>query len=539
MTGQCAQASNTDVPLESVYPVLLSLLPAAIRSDTILTCPAGADAEELIAFLAKFPDDRKIPAYLAGLARLEWTVASVRQASPPPDRLSQTDVNPTLRLLTLPWKHLAELVAPTGIDRVPEAGEEFVMVWKTPGGDVVVRAATEEDLLAVKMVVEGIDAGDVAREAGIPVGHIDAVIQRAAGRAILISSPSLIQRDPAVFSGFGPQYDEFMTSPSFTLQWHITQACDLHCRHCYDRSNRSPLSRDAALRILGDLRSFCESKHVWAQVSFTGGNPLLYPHFTDVYRAASDFGFEIAILGNPAPREKIEPLIAIRRPVYYQVSLEGLEEQNDLIRGRGHYRRVMEFLPVLRELGIYSMVMLTLTRDNIDQVISLAERLQGLTDLFTFNRLALVGEGARLSLPSQERFSAFLDEYLEARRRLPVLGIKDNLIGIKYHERGMEPFGGCTGYGCGAAFNFFALLPDGEVHACRKFPSLIGNAFQQSLTEIYDSEIARRYRSGSSACRSCAIRPVCGGCIAVTSSCGLDAFSDRDPFCFLKSPISS
>ncbi|MCK7513010.1 MAG: hypothetical protein MZV70_59300 [Desulfobacterales bacterium] len=24
-------------------------------------------------------------------------------------------------------------------------------------------------------------------------------------------------------------------------------------------------------------------------------------------------------------------------------------------------------------------------------------------------------------------------------------------------------------------------------------------------------------------------------CIAVTSSCGLDAFSDRDPFCFLKS----
>ncbi|MCK7513011.1 MAG: hypothetical protein MZV70_59305 [Desulfobacterales bacterium] len=92
------------------------------------------------------------------------------------------------------------------------------------------------------------------------------------------------------------------------------------------------------------------------------------------------------------------------------------------------------------------MVMLTLTRDNIDQVISLAERLQGLTDLFTFNRLALVGEGARLSLPSQERFSAFLDEYIEARRRLPVLGIKDNLIGIKYHERGSELFGGCTGY---------------------------------------------------------------------------------------------
>ena len=34
----------------------------------------------------------------------------------------------------------------------------------------------------------------------------------------------------------------------------------------------------------------------------------------------------------------------------------------------------------------------------------------------------------------------------------------------------MEPFGGCTGFGCGAAFNFMAVLPDGEVHACRKVP---------------------------------------------------------------------
>jgi radical SAM protein with 4Fe4S-binding SPASM domain len=96
----------------------------------------------------------------------------------------------------------------------------------------------------------------------------------------------------------------------------------------------------------------------------------------------------------------------------------------------------------------------------------------------------------------------------------------------------MDLFGGCAGYGCGAAFNFVALLADGEVHACRKLPSPIGNLHDRSLSDIYDSAEARRYRLGPSACRDCDIRPACGGCLASTLSSGLNIFEDKDPFCF-------
>ena len=115
-----------------------------------------------------------------------------------------------------------------------------------------------------------------------------------------------------------------------------------------------------------------------------------------------------------------------------------------------------------------------------------------------------------------------------------IICLKDNLINIVLQQRGMEPFGGCTGFGCGAAFNFVTLLADGEVHACRKFPSLLGNVHEQGLADIYDSEIARRYRTRTSACRTCSLRPVCGGCMAVTYSHGLDVFQDRDPYCFIE-----
>ena len=220
-------------------------------------------------------------------------------------------------------------------------------------------------------------------------------------------------------------------------------------------------------------------------------------------------------------------------PSFFQVSLEGLREHNDSIRGQGHFDRIMAFLDILKELQVSSMVMLTLTSGNVDQVLLLAEALRERADTFHFNRLSMVGEGARLHLPDPGKYESFLRSYLDAARSNPIMGIKDNLINILHHDQGLPLFGGCTGYGCGAAFNFVSLLADGEVHACRKFPSAIGNIQRQSLSEIYDSQKAKQYRLGSAACRSCAIRPVCGGCLASAHSHGKDIFQEKDPFCFV------
>ncbi|MDH4233180.1 MAG: thio(seleno)oxazole modification radical SAM maturase SbtM, partial [Nitrospirota bacterium] len=326
---------------------------------------------------------------------------------------------------------------------------------------------------------------------------------------------------------------DFLSASIFTLQWHITQACDLHCKHCYDRSERGSLAFADALKILSDLSNFCRVKHVRAQISFSGGNPLLYPHFMELYREAAKRGFSLAILGNPAPRERIEALIRIEKPVFFQVSLEGLEEHNDRIRGIGHFKRTLAFLGTLRDLGIYSMVMLTLTKDNMSQILPLCETLRGLTDLFTFNRLAMVGEGVNLSLPSRKEYALFLEQYIAASEANPVMGLKDNLMNIIFHERGDEVFGGCTGFGCGAAFNFISVLSDGEVHACRKFPSRVGNIFQNSLLEIYDSKAAECFRQRPQGCSGCPIRLVCGGCLAVTHGHGIDISRERDPYCFI------
>jgi radical SAM protein with 4Fe4S-binding SPASM domain len=113
------------------------------------------------------------------------------------------------------------------------------------------------------------------------------------------------------------------------------------------------------------------------------------------------------------------------------------------------------------------------------------------------------------------------------------MGLKDNLFNLIQLQDGSDHFySGCAGYGCGAAFNFVALLPDGRVDACRKFDSPLGNIFENSLLDIYESELARQYRKGPSGCLDCTIRPLCRGCMAVMYGMGKDVFGAPDPYCF-------
>ncbi|MGW8286773.1 MAG: thio(seleno)oxazole modification radical SAM maturase SbtM [Desulfobulbales bacterium] len=515
-----------------VYPVCHSLIPETLWLQLI----AAPDSPEL------FPDildtegnEFQLPEYLGDLARLEVIVFNLAKEAELPEAFAEKlAINPTLEFFEISWKNLTFLLA--GMEGpVPKKESENVIVWRHPvNGRIRVRPATDEDLLVMKMALEGLAINDVAKQAEVPGELIETTLFRAMDDGIIIGPESKMKRyfKPADYKNID---SSFFTARVFTLQWHITQSCDLHCRHCYDRNQYKSLTFAQEINILNDLAEFCTAHGVHGQVTFSGGNPLLHQDFEKLYQEAVERGFTTAILGNPTTREVLERLLAIQPLAFYQVSLEGLPDHNDYMRGRGHFKRILTFLDLLRDLDIYSMVMLTLTRDNMGQILPLAEILDNRTDLFTFNRLSLVGEGANLVMADKNKFPAFLRSYLEAAESHPCLGLKDNLFNIIQHINESPVFGGCTGFGCGAALNFITVLADGSVHACRKFPSLLGNILDNSLTEVYHSEAAERYRQGSAACRDCAIRPVCGGCLAVSHSHNLDIFKEKDPYCFIDS----
>lgn len=526
--------------LEITCPVCRSCLAGAGRHDIVAGYPGEGSNRSFDEYLKDRESELGELAFLPELALLERTAAELKKGDvriPSPARRFET--NPSIRLETFSWQGLAALLE-DGRPSPPRPVKkrETVLVWLHPATrSVMVQAGTDADWLALKIAAEGIDTERLAEREGVPLAVIEEAMSRAVEKGLVLAPRSRIRRNPERTPPGVRVDEEFLESPFFTIQLHITQDCDLRCKHCYDRSRRSSLGLEKGTALLDELREFCRDRHVRGQVSFSGGNPLLHPGFFDLYRAAVERGFVTAVLGNPTSRENLERILRIRKPAFYQVSLEGLREHNDAIRGKGSFDRVLRFLPLLRECGIPSLVMLTLTGDNMDQVIPLGERLKGLTDGFTFNRLAQVGEGANLRLPARDGYQSFLASYLKASERNPVLTLKDNLFNILLRREGKKPFGGCAGYGCSAAFNFLAVLPDGEVHACRKFPSLVGNIHDQRLADIYDSEPAERYRRGTAACRTCPIRPVCGSCLAVMYGQGMDIFNSRDPHCFMEEDL--
>lgn len=472
-----------------------------------------------------------LPPFIYDLARLEWAACQVAMEKEAiPELEGRSEVNPTLELLQVGWAGLPDLLKGEQADAVP--GEVYVGVFKAYGEQLVrVLELSGHDLLATKIIAERLDVRDVAEAGGISIDMVENILAEARLKGLVYLPPSRLQRE-SIQPGEECSPQAGTLAEVFTLQWHLTQKCDLNCLHCYDRSGREEMTLAQADMVLDQLHAFCSNHRVTGQVSFSGGNPLLYKHFDHVYREAADRGFMTAILGNPTQREQLEKIITIRRPEFFQVSLEGMEEHNDFIRGKGHFNRTLHFLDLLKELGIYSMVMLTLTRDNMNEVLPLADFLRDKVDIFNFNRLSPFGEGAALQTVPKEIYPGFLEEYMRAAADNPVMGLKDNLFNIIRDREGIPLTGGCTGFGCGAAFNFISLLPDGEVHACRKFPSLIGNVHSSTLEDIYHSEIARKYRNCATNCSSCRIQRFCRGCPAVIQGSGGEPFTDIDPYCF-------
>jgi selenobiotic family peptide radical SAM maturase len=517
------------VEVKTLCPVTWSMLSAENQLRWQGAFVSDADVRECLRSL--LPEHSWLPD-LAGIEQANHQLRLQSQVEAFSDNPDSIKLNPSLEVVKVAWRGLLDVVRGKLVD--PQPGTEFLLFWRHPLSKMFrSEAASPADLLALKIIVEQLDPRHVAVSTSRPVGFIDRALERAILKGLLLSPPSRLVRTREELPVPGHAEKNYLSTPAFTLQWHITQNCDLHCRHCYDRSDQADIALDQGVRLLDQMRDFCLKNHVYGQISFSGGNPFLHQDFFALYQAAVERNLMVAILGNPVAEERLQELIAIEPPAFYQVSLEGLKNHNDEIRGPGNFDAVGAFLKVLRKHKIPSRVMLTLTQSNMSEVLPLAEHLRDKADLFTYNRLSMVGEGAALQSALGGDYQTFIHDYVAAKSNNPIIAQKDNLINIERHHQGLELFGGCTGFGCGAAFNFVAVLPNGEVHACRKYPSPIGNIHHSNLEEIYHSDAARTYRKGPSECAACHLRPVCGGCPAVTYGCDLAPLIKKDPACFI------
>lgn len=154
------------------------------------------------------------------------------------------------------------------------------------------------------------------------------------------------------------------------LLLHITRRCNLRCRHCFQGE---AADEDMPLGdMLEAIRAF-DAMH-GLRLLISGGEPVLHPEFPALNERLPEFGVRCVLLSNGT---RITPRLAASLRVHeVQISLDGLEEGHDDLRGRGAFRQALAGAAAVREAGLDLSIATMVHRANLKEF----EGLQGLVE---------------------------------------------------------------------------------------------------------------------------------------------------------------
>ena len=340
----------------------------------------------------------------------------------------------------------------------------------------------------------------------------------------------------------------------FLIQWHLTERCNLRCRHCYQEGAK--VEELSGEKIFGIIDEIAEMLQVWRenyglefQPSFnvTGGEPFLRPDFFDILEHMGAIGFEIYVLSNGTvvTGERARRLADLKVNGV-QVSLEGPQAIHDFIRGPGSFAASLRGIRTLMDAGVKVSLNATLSRLNAGYFRDLVELARALgVPRLGFSRLVPSGQGR--DLLDQMLTTVQVQELYEEVLSLKINGLKITTgdpvaaqMGVAAPvENEAEPFP-CGG--CSAGVAGLTILADGVVVPCRRLHLPLGKAGQDSLREIWAAspvlEALRDKSRYAGKCGKCARWADCRGCRAIAyeyaRSQGKEDFLAPDPQCFIE-----
>lgn len=345
------------------------------------------------------------------------------------------------------------------------------------------------------------------------------------------------------------------TAFDFFVQMHMTERCNLSCRHCYQ--NGKYIDEMSLQEISDAVREISDALHVWREshgiefspsFNVTGGEPFLRNDLGEILSCISDCGFDVYLLTNGifADEERSRLLSAIGVKGV-QVSVEGPEPVHDSIRGKGSFALSLKGVRNLLHAGLTVTLNVTLSSLNaayIDDIIELAQTLN--VQRLGFSRLVPSGRGRALlqEMLSTEDVRDLYGKIFSSDAGAVEIVTGDPVAlqvrrGIDV-DQGTIPMGGCA-----AGVSGLTILPDGTMVPCRRLHVPVGNIRKDSFREVWaTSGVLNALRMKSryqGKCGTCTRWAQCRGCRAIayafSGANGKDDFLAEDPQCFLETGL--
>jgi radical SAM protein with 4Fe4S-binding SPASM domain len=315
----------------------------------------------------------------------------------------------------------------------------------------------------------------------------------------------------------------------FFVQFHLTERCNLACRHCYQAGPVPDMDNGEICGAIADVKTAIEG---WAKdygmdvspsLHFTGGEPLLRDDLFPILRHARGCGFSVSLMSNGTMIDRaVAEQLKAAEVADVQISLDGLESVHDSLRGNGSFRSAVEGIASLVGEGIDTNINLTVSRLNMNQLGDLLALADGLgVSAIAFSRLVPSGRGKQLAdqLLTTEEVAAFYDGLRRYREKTTVtVTSRDPLAAIADLDGDIPqtdlPVGGCA-----AGMFGVTITADGTVMPCRRMDLPIGNVKKDRFRDLWaDSPVLWQLRTRQEyhgGCDICRYWPVCRGCRAI------------------------
>jgi len=338
-------------------------------------------------------------------------------------------------------------------------------------------------------------------------------------------------------------------NPYFTFQWHITDSCDQRCVHCYIFSNNNniklyEMSLENMKEVLNSCIDMCEKIDRRPYFFITGGDPILHIDFWTLLQLFKDHNIRFGILGNPfhLTNEVCNRLKALGCDKY-QLSIDGLKDRHDWFRMPGSFDTTLSKIDCINQAGLKSVVMTTVSKTNMHEIPEIIDIVvEHKVDIFAFGRYCPTSQDIEETHMTPKEYRALLEacwgKYVKYKDSGTSFNLKDHLWTLFLYEKGIfeipEGLDEEVIYdGCHCADCHLTILPQGEVYACRRMKSRVGNVYTKSLYNIFTSDNLNKYREFDKfeKCIKCELFRFCRGCPAVAYGYTGNSYS-ADPQCW-------
>ena len=179
------------------------------------------------------------------------------------------------------------------------------------------------------------------------------VVSRNPGMALNLAQSFLLKDKAALIDR---NFGKGKTKELSLIYFRITPMCNLRCVMCGQRGDKGVLKGDYAVEESKKLVSLERYKELVDEIApkkpifyMWGGEPFMYPDFMDLAEYITSKKLFLSVNTNGTFLAKNADRIVRNKWHAIFVSLDGFEDVNDRIRGKGSYRRVVEGFQAINE----------------------------------------------------------------------------------------------------------------------------------------------------------------------------------------------